>query len=113
MALIDEVERRAELAAKVATLEERSLQNQKQLDRIESTLLKHANDEEDILRDINKSLIIFKEQVEEKISEAVTPIRDDLIRYKGIIGFVTASISVIFTVLVFVKEHLISWFSGR
>lgn len=113
MALIDEVERRAILAAKVATLEERSLQNQKQLDRIEATLLKHSGDEEDILRDINKSLVTFKEHVEEKISEAVTPIRDDLIRYKGIIGFATASISVIFTVLVFVKEHLIAWFSGR
>lgn len=113
MSLIDEVERRAELAAKVAQLEERSLNAQKQLDRIEETLIEHANDEEDILRDINKSLIDFKDKIEEKISEAVSPIRDDLIRYKGIIGFATASLSVIFTVLVFVKEHLIAWFSSR
>lgn len=113
MALIDEVERRAILAAKVATLEERSLQNQKQLDRIEATLLKHSGDEEDILRDINKSLVTFKEHVEEKISEAITPIKEDFARYKTIIGVVSSVLTVLGGLIVSFHEQVAKFFTGH
>lgn len=113
MALIDEVERRAELAAKIATLEERSIQSQKQLERIEATLLKHANDEESILRDINKALVDFCDTVEDKISEAITPIKEDFQKYKTILGVVGTIATGIGGLIISLHEHILRWLGLR
>lgn len=111
MALIDEVERRAELAAKVAMLEERSIQSQKQLDRIERALMTHASDEEDVLKGIITSLNSFKTTIEDKIIKEVGPIKADLTRYKTTIAVVTAIGSVALAVIVFFKEQILRLFS--
>ncbi len=63
----DEYERRIELATKIATLEERSVQNQCQLNRIETMLTAHAKDEEQILHDINKAVETFKDATEKRL----------------------------------------------
>ena len=60
---IDQIERRSELAVKVATLEERSLNNQDHMNKIEGILGQHATDEEQMLKDINTSLITFKSRL--------------------------------------------------
>lgn len=112
MALIDEAERRAELAVKVAMLEERSLQGQKQLDRIETALVNHANEEELVLKAINTSLVSFKTTIEEKLVLEVGPIKRDLDRYKTIIAVVSAIGSVVVAVIVFFKDFIFSLFTG-
>ena len=110
MAAIDEVERRAELAAKVAMLEERSVNGQKQLDRIEEMLSLHAKEEESLLRGIHDSLHDFKETIEGKITSAIEPLKADLTRYKSVIGFIGSLFTVIITIATFFKDTIASWF---
>lgn len=75
----DDYERRIELATKIATLEERSVQNQAQLSRIEAMLITHAHEEEQILRDINKAVDTFRASVDDKFNAVET----DLIRVES------------------------------
>lgn len=93
---IEQVERRAELAVKVATLEERSIQNQNHLGQIEKVLIKHATDEEDMLRNINTSIREFKEDVDKTIDEKIEPIQKDVSEFKTtmkVLYFVASSIA--------------------
>lgn len=107
---IDQIERRAELAVKVATLEERSLTNQTQLNKIEDMLVKHSTDEEQMLRDINGSLIKFKEEIDEKFEEELTPIKKTLSDYNSFIKFVMFIGSGIVALGSIFKDAIIAWF---
>lgn len=113
MALIDEVERRAELAAKISQLEERSLNSQKQLDRLEATLLTHATEEEGMLRDINKSLRDFTDTIQDKIKEAIEPVKNDVQKYKTILGVLGTIAAAIGGLFVSFHEHLIRLLTGK
>jgi hypothetical protein len=107
---INQIERRAELAVKVATLEERSVQNQSHLTRIESMLVTHATDEEQMLRDINTSLQDFKDEIGVKIEHEITPIKEDLAKYKGILAFIGSALGILFTGLAMFKDEILAFF---
>ena len=110
MELRDEAERRAELAVKVARLEEKASNSEKQLNRIEQTLLDHAHSEEGMLKDITKALHDFKESIEEKITLAVEPVRKDVEKYKVVLSVLGGVISVVWAVLTFFKGYIDHWF---
>lgn len=107
---IDQIERRAELAVKVATLEERSLTNQTQLTKIEDMLVKHSTDEEQMLKDINGSLIKFKEEIDEKFEEELTPIKKTLSDYNSFIKYTMFIGSSLVGLALAFKDQIIAWF---
>lgn len=102
-----------ELSNKVAVLEERTVNDQKQLQRIEDKLVNHADNEEELLRHLNNSLVEFKDTIEEKIDSSVNPIQNELSRYKGILKGVGWILSGIVVVLGFMKDALIAYFTSR
>jgi valyl-tRNA synthetase len=105
---IIQVERRAELASKVAVLEERSIHIQEHLTRVEELLGKHATDEEQMLTDINDSIRELKKDVamtiDAHVETKIEPIRDELRDYKttfkvlgGVFSFIGAVIGIMWT----------------
>lgn len=108
----DTVERRVELAIKVALLEERSVQTKDHLDRIERMITNHAVAEEDIMRDMVNGIADIKSHFETKLDTVVAPIQTELTKYKTVIGVVSVFIIAIWTVVSTFKEHIFRWFAG-
>jgi hypothetical protein len=113
MSLLEEAERRAALAARIATLEERSIQGQKQLDRIETSLQTHSKEEEGMLKDINHALVTFKASIEEQITTSINPIKADVEKYKTTVGVVFTILSVVGGLLITFHEYIIKFFTGH
>lgn len=105
----DNVERRVELAAKVATLEERSLQTQKQLEKISDMLERHLEAEESIMHGVLKNLVEFKDDVNTRIENDINPIRDELARYKTAIKVLSALGVGLWALVSLFKDVLIGW----
>lgn len=105
----EKYERLTNLAMMFAKLDERSHQNQKQLDRIETMLTNHIDDEEKTFITWNSSLNTFKETVETKIHDSIDPIAHDLIRYKAIIAFLSSALAILIVVINVFKEQIIHW----
>ena len=110
---INQIERRAELAVKVATLEERSLQNQTHLTRIETMLIHHATDEEAMLKNINTSLKDIKDEVDAKISDAIGPIKTDIVKAKTLIAAGGTIVTMIISAISMFKEQILSFLRGN
>ena len=70
----EEAERRIDLAAKIAMLEERSISLQKQLDRIESINTQSVVHQEEMISEFTKSIQELGKSIDVKITESVTPI---------------------------------------
>lgn len=100
-----------ELSNKVAVLEERTQNEQDQLNRIENKLENHAAEEEILLRNLNKSLVEFKDSIEVKIDEAVMPIRDDVNKYKGILQALGWALTAIGVIAGFFREAILKHFT--
>lgn len=109
----EKYERRTELAMLVAAVDERTKQNQKQLDRIEHILTTHIDEEEKTFNVLNSSMVAFRDAIETKIHDAIDPLKNDIIKYKGILGFITASVGGIVVVVGVFKEAIIRWFTGH
>lgn len=82
----NEQERRTDLAYKVATLEERSINTQKQLERIEKLLTQHTVHEEKMIASFTKSVQDLATTIDTKIE----PIKEVVDRWKWVLGAVIA-----------------------
>ena len=107
---IEQVERRAELALKIAILEERSLHNQEHLTKIENVLVKHATDEEDMLKEINVTVRDFKLDVDKTIDTKIEPIQKDVNDLKFYARVLAAVGSVLAFLITVFKDFLIDHF---
>lgn len=78
----EEAERRLELAMQVSALNERSKQNQRQLDKLDSTLTTHAKDETELFTVIRDSVAIVHEKIEAKVTSAILPVKNEVAELK-------------------------------
>jgi archaellum component FlaC len=108
-----EIERRISTASKISMLEERSTATQNQLTRLENVILAHSAEEETMLRNINKSLIDFRETLEQKISDSIQPLKEDVTKYKTVYSVIAAIAVFLFTIATTFQNHIISWFDGK
>jgi glutamine synthetase type III len=114
MELRDEAERRqaadTSMAVEIARLQEKVLSSEKQLTRIEQTLLDHAHNEEGMLRDITKALSEFKETIEEKINAAVNPVKDQVTKWQIVLGVFTFVGGGIMSLIYAFHDHIANLF---
>jgi hypothetical protein len=107
----EEAERRIDLAAKIAMLEERSISLQKQLDRIESINAQSVVHQEEMISEFTKSIQELGKSIDVKITESVTPLREQLNKYKLAIGWITGGCSAVVYVAFQFKDQILKWLS--
>ena len=109
---IEAVEKRSEVAINVATLIERSLQSQVQLNRVEAMVIALASDTEDSLRRLSESVTDTQKDVDEKIKTNVQPLKDELTRYKAVFGTLASLATFVISMVTIFKEHIVKWIMG-
>lgn len=128
----NEIERRAELAGKVTSLDERTHHITKAVDRIEKHLEDHTKREEaaihhfyktkaemlDIVNDFKDAIDKKLDETVEKVEETVSPIREEVSELKenwSNIKFgwriVIGILSTIGTLALFFKDHILKFFN--
>jgi hypothetical protein len=106
---IDQVERRAALAAQVATLTERSINTQEHLVQFSKSLVDHAEDEERMLTQINASIVEVKDQINERFDNEIGPIKKDMAEFKSTMRVLIVIGTFVGTCITLVWEHLDKW----
>lgn len=106
-------DRRTESATKIAVLEERSRQTQKQLDRIEANLSSHAAREEQVMNGILKAVEAYKNQTTEHVEKQIGPIRDDVTRVHGILWVLGILGTMFGGIIVIFRDSIARFFTGH
>lgn len=111
----EEPERRIDLASKVAVLDERTRFIKDGVNRIEAAFLSHTHDEESAFHsfaafklELKNDLLQHRNSIDIKIKEAIDPLKNDMIKYKGIIGGVVLIVSSLWAIVGFFKSNIMS-----
>lgn len=114
----DAIERRQDLATKVAVLEERSVNNREKFNKFENVFLVHAKHEEIVMTEIVEKLESVHDDVTEQVNKLIAPVEikvesheKELTRFKTITGTFVLVISGLFAILEYFKDPIIKWLS--
>ena len=114
----DSIERRQDLATKVAVLEERSINNHEQFEKFEHNFLLRSKNEELLLTNLVDEVKDVDGKIDSKIKVAVDPIitkveshEKALTRFQTIMYTLGLVLSGLFAIFEFFKEPIVKWIS--
>ena len=110
------VDRRQDLAVKVATLEERSIANREKFESFEHTFLLHARSEEIVMTELVENVTSLEGKLDAKLETKLEPIHTKveahekaLTRFTTIIGTLSLVATVSWAILEYLKEPISKW----
>jgi hypothetical protein len=110
------IERRAELSAKVAVLEERSINNKENLDKFSNQFLLHSKHDEILLTEVEEALRDVGKSLDNKLITELKPviqdvsdIKKEITKAKTIIWVLSGVGGFIVGLILFFKEIIITW----